>query len=267
MVGDSTMNTVNGRVVERALGGGGLVTGRSAESSGRRSPRAGHPGRAYNSAPNWPGSVFPQSSFKDVVPRLLARGKYRNLVLQSPTSDITNLWGVPQEHLHQGYVVQSARNMVATAERALAHTPALRKVVILDMLPREDHLLLASHAAYYNSSLRELVAASPLHSQIHVCSHSSLAPSTEAKKVAIFGPDSRSDGIHLKGAEGAKRHTSSVVAALQSAGLAPPSSQLAATSQGSSWATQGPRGAARVQPVGSYSQALQTTNSWQVLNC
>ena len=267
MIGDSTMKTVNGRVVERALGGGGLVTGRSAASSSRRSPRAGHPGRAYNSAPNWPGSVFPQSSFQDVVPRLLARGKYRNLVLQSPTSDITNLWGVPQEHLHRGYVLQSAKNMVATAERALAHTPDLRKVVILDMLPREDHLLLASHAAFFNSTLRELVAASPLHSQIHVGNHSTLTPSTEAKKVAIFGPSSRSDGIHFKGPEGTKRHTSSVVAALQSAGLAPPSSQLAATAQGSSWTTQGRRGAARVQPSGSSSQPPMTTNSWQVLNC
>ena len=279
MIGDSTMNTVNARVVEGALGGGGLVTGRSVEAPSRRDPKSGHPGRAYNSAPDVPGALFPRSTFQEVVPRLLARGTYRNLVLQSPTSDITNLWGVPQEHLHQGLVLQSARNMVLTMERAIAHTPSLRKVLILDMLPREDHLLLASHAAFYNSTLRELVAASPLQSQIHVASHSTLTPNTEAKKVAIFGPTSRSDGIHLKGAEGVRRHTSSVVAALQACGLAPPASrraassstpnpnQQAATIQPSGWTTQGSRGAARAQQPASYSQALQTSNQWQVLNC
>ena len=280
MVGDSTMKTVNGRKVEQAMGGGQLLCdGSRAGATRQRSPRGGHPGRAYNSVPNWPEGKFTQSSFQEVVPRLLSTRPYRNLVIQSPTSDITNLWGVPEEHLHRDLVLQSARNMVTTAEHAIAHTPSLRKVLILGMLPREDHLLLASHAAFYNSTLRELVAASPLHLQIHVGSHSTLTPNTEAKKVAIFGPISRSDGIHLKGAEGVRRHTSSVVSALQAAGLAPLASQLAATyhtqsssqqaarNQSSDWATQGRRGAARAQQPASYSQALQTSNQWQVLNC
>ena len=90
IIGDSTMTTVNGRIVEAALGGG-LLTGKSVTNSGPRSPLAGHPGRAYNSVSSYPGCKYPESSFERVVPRLLSSRTITNLVLQSPTSDLTNL--------------------------------------------------------------------------------------------------------------------------------------------------------------------------------
>ena len=94
MIGDSSMTTVNGRIVEAALGGG-LLTGKSATSQGPRSRLAGHPGRAYNSVSSYPGCKYPESSFERVVPRLLSSRTITNLVLQSPTSDLTNLKQVP----------------------------------------------------------------------------------------------------------------------------------------------------------------------------
>ena len=95
MIGDSTMKTVNGRAVEAALGSG-LLTGKSASRQGPWSPLAGHPGRAYNSVSSFPGCKYPESSFERVVPRLLASHTVTSLVLQSPTSDLTNLREAPQ---------------------------------------------------------------------------------------------------------------------------------------------------------------------------
>ena len=95
LVGDSQMKTVNCRKVEAALGGGKLVCGEhvALRPPGRRSPRAGKPGRAYNSVSSWPGAKYPESSLETVVPQLLrqANSLVTTLVVQarpqtSPTS-------------------------------------------------------------------------------------------------------------------------------------------------------------------------------------
>ena len=85
--------------------------------------------------------------------------------------------------------------------------------------------------------------------------HPSLSPTAETKTTVMFGrPASRrSDGIHFRGSQGARRHTDSVRSALMAAGLA-------------GWTIQGRRGAANIHPAGSYSQALQTGNSFEPLN-
>ena len=143
-------------------------------------------------------------------------------------------------------------------ERALAENSALRKGIILQQLPRNDFSHLANLTVFYNTTLQQLVAASPFHRQLAVVGHPALALTTEAKTTALFGHPSspRSDGIHFRGSEGARRHTDSVLTAFKSAGLA----------QEAGWRTQGPRGAARLQPSGNYSQALQTGNMFYSLN-
>ena len=77
-----------------------------------------------------------------------------------------------------------------------------------------------------------------------------------AIREALFGSpsDRGSDGIHFRGKEGRKRHTSSVIAALKSAGLG-------------GWSSQGPRRAGRQEAGRSYSQAVRTSNQFDVLNC
>ena len=258
MVGDSQMKTVYCRRVEAALGGK-LVCGEhiATKSPGRRSPRAGKPGRAYNSVSSWPYAKYTESSIDNVVPQLLSQTKsfITTLVIQSPTSDITNLHAVPEQD-HKDLVLQSARNVVSTAEKALADHPSLRKAVILEQLPRKDSIHFYSLTLVYNSTLQKLAAASHHSSQLFVTGHPSLSPTTEAKTTAMFGSPAnpRSDGIHFRGAEGARRHTDSVISALKSAGLA-------------GWNTQGHRGAARLQPSGPNSQTGQTGNRFQPLNC
>ena len=95
LVGDSHMKTINCRAVEAGLGGAKFVCGEhiAAPLTGRRSPRAGKPGRAYNSVGSWPNAKYPESSLDKVVPKLLAQTKspITNLVVQSPTLDLTNL--------------------------------------------------------------------------------------------------------------------------------------------------------------------------------
>ena len=70
LVGDSQMKTVNCRVLEAALSGGKIVCGEhiATKPPGRRSPRAGKPGRAYNSVSSWPNAKYTESSLETVVP-------------------------------------------------------------------------------------------------------------------------------------------------------------------------------------------------------
>jgi hypothetical protein len=257
MVGDSTMKTVNSRVVEAALGGG-LLTGRSASSQGSISHLAGHPGRAYNSVSSYPGSKFPQSSFELVVPRLLSNHVVTNLVLQSPTSDLTNLKGLPEVQ-QQDLVKQSACNMVKIMDRARAEHPSLRKVVILDQLPRSDTEELCNLSKLYNATLREQVAAAPdsSHCQMQVASHDSLHATSQDMRSDLFGsPSARgTDGIHFRGKKGSKLHTSSIISALKTAGLGDWRSAQSCPRDGSQ------------QEGRTFSQAVRTSNRYEVLNC
>ena len=143
-------------------------------------------------------------------------------------------------------------------ERALSKNPALRKGVVLEQLPRNDSFHLSNLTEFYNITLQQLVAQSSYGRRLVVVGHPALALTTAAKTVAMFGKPSthRSVGIHFRGSEGARRHTDSVLTALKSAGLAVPTG----------WSTQSRRGAARSQPSGSYSQALQTGNMFELLN-
>ena len=109
LMGDSHMKTVNCRKVEAALGGGKFVCGEhiAIQPPGRRSKRAGKPGRAYTNVGSWPNAKYTESSLEKVVPELLAQSKspITKLVIQSPTSDLTNLRSL-HEPTHKGLVHQ-----------------------------------------------------------------------------------------------------------------------------------------------------------------
>ena len=182
---------------------------------------------------------------------MLAKQPCDNLVLQSPANDLTNLSQVPEQQ-HQGWAEQSSRNMVNIAEQAILGNPMMKKVVLLEHLPRVDSDHLAALANHSNSALRQFAASSIFSNQILVVSHPSLNPTNEEKTIAIFGPRNIGDGIHLRGSEGSRRHTSSVISALQSVGIA-------------GWSTQAAKGSAKPQEI-SYSQVLKTGNRFQQLN-
>ena len=94
-----------------------------------------------------------------------------------------------------------------------------------------------------------MAAAPPSsHCQMVVASHSFLNPASQDMQSDLFGsPSARSnDGIHFRGKQGSKRHTSSVISALKSAGLG-------------DWNTQGcPRDGSQ-QDGRTFSQAVRTS--------
>ena len=147
--------------------------------------------------------------------------------------------------------------MVEIMDRARAENPSLRKVVILDQLPRADSEPLSTLASIYNTTLRDLVAAAPPNSQCQmlVASHPSLHPTSQAMKSALFGsPSARSsNGIHFRGKEGNKRHSSSVISAIKSA--AP-----------GGWTVQSRLGSGSQRNDQTYSEAVRTSNQFASLN-
>ena len=132
--------------------------------------------------------------------------------------------------------------------------------LVLEHLPRTDYDHYSTLSSLYNTTLRNLLAAAPANSQCEIvlAGHPSLLPATQdpANRAAVFGkPSARGmDGIHFRGKEGNKRHTRSVISALKSAGLG-------------GWSSQGPRRAGRQEAGRSYSQAVRTSNQFEVLNC
>ena len=90
--------------------------------------------KTYNSRDNWPNALKPSISISSV---LLENVKSRatNLVLTSPTSDITNLRGMSKSEQIK-WIDLSAKTVMSTAETCLIRYPALMKVSIVEHLPR-----------------------------------------------------------------------------------------------------------------------------------
>ena len=90
--------------------------------------------KTYNSRDNWPNALKPLISISSV---LLENVKSRatNLVLTSPTSDITNLRGMSKSEQIK-WIDLSAKTVISTAEMCLIRYPALMKVSIVEHLPR-----------------------------------------------------------------------------------------------------------------------------------
>ena len=82
--------------------------------------------------------------------------------------------------------------MVKIMVRARAEHPSLRKVVILDQLPRSDTEELSNLSKLYNATLREQVAAAPdsSHCQMLVASHDSLHATHQDMRSDLFGSPS-----------------------------------------------------------------------------
>ena len=221
LVCDSRVKSLKPRVVEKALRGGLLHVPGSLRIPQAPGQSKGYPGRAYCSSRNWPNSRFPEASLEDRVPRLLAARSYANLVIQAPCNDITNILKVQDRSSHQSLARQSALNSLAVVEQALRVNPSLKKVVILEHLPRADSDYLNDLSKHSNSVLREAATASNLKDQIVIASSEHLECTNEQKTIDMFGAkDSpRSDGIHLVGDYGRQLYTDFVLVSMKSANL------------------------------------------------
>ena len=108
--------------------------------------------------------------------------KYEYVVLSAPTVDITNMntsRTKPSENLEafKHEIVESCKNTYATAEKALASHPELKKVIILEHPPRydtpeQDPLSLKSEfAKYANNIYHQLWFESKLKHKIALGQH------------------------------------------------------------------------------------------------
>ena len=120
MIGDSHLNSVNPRMVEKATGGKLFC------------PGSIHPkeGRAYCSTRQWPNAKFPHNNHTDMVPRLLSQRPFKGGIILSPGNDISNLAALDRNEQYT-MAAQSARNMVGVAERALRDNSTLEKLVMV----------------------------------------------------------------------------------------------------------------------------------------
>ena len=173
--------------------------------------------RAYCSTPDWTGARYPENSLQQMVPELLGERSYTNLILLAPTNDISNLQEVGSRQEQERLAVQSARNTVDIAEKALK---SVEKVLIMEQPARVDKM--ADLSEFSRKKLRELVESCPLAGRIKIGSNRADIIANQEKRSEVFGkPNERkADGIHMRGVGGKKFLTETIKEALHCSGLA-----------------------------------------------
>jgi hypothetical protein len=135
--------------------------------------QGGRANRIFTSDKDWLGAKYKDSNLSDVVPRLLAERKYTYLIAFSPTSDLTNLRGLGVFHQRR-LCRQSAVNIITVLEAALASSPSLQHILLMERLPRVDDL--AGLNKFFNELIHSEASRSSHHSKINVgCGWSAFA--------------------------------------------------------------------------------------------
>jgi hypothetical protein len=111
---------------------------------------------------------------------------------------------------------ETAINTIQIAERALAENTSLKKIVIMEQMPRRDSPLLALLAELVNMQLRHLATKSTRQHQM-VVFRPELLYSVGMEE--LFGRGFHSDGIHLKGPAGKYMYNASLVEAIKASGI------------------------------------------------
>ena len=218
LVGDSHLNSVNRRQLERGLGRGArLVT-----------PGATRPGedRAYCSSADWPGIRFKENTLVQMVPELLGERMYSKMIMMAPTNDISNLVSISSQEEREHLAILSARNTIYVAEQALKKSNYLQEVLIMEQPARVDNLAGMSNLS--TTKLRELALTSLLAGRIRIGSNQSELCTTDEQKAAIFDAPSshKADGVHMRGEDGKKFLTKTFVEAAKYSGMADKDTRL-----------------------------------------
>ena len=174
-------------------------------------------------------SKHPAANFKDVVAYEIAKNKYKALVLQAGSVDVSNLNTKDEPTKYIDYfkqeVVQSANNLFHTATDALRTQPTLTKVVIMKQTPRYDPLSLdplslkPALAMLFNNTLTDLWMNCTDKDKIFVGSHNIECSGPIKESRYRHTKSGKYDGVHLYGSSGQKAYTMSVLNILRSAKL------------------------------------------------
>ena len=213
LLGDSHSKYQNPRRIEKAMGGKGLFT------PGSIQPRTG---RAYCSTRNWPNSRYPDNNLADKVTEHMKTREHSHLIFGAPGNDISNIGNIQDKTEQHKLAVQSSKNCIDIAEKALRKFPKLEKVIIPERLPRADHL--SDLSEYSNFALRTLAEKSTLSSRILVVPMEALHYTTHERMVSIFGSTNSHnfDGIHLNGKLGSRLYNDCLISAVRAAGIYTP---------------------------------------------
>ena len=210
LVGDSHVKSVNTRAVEKAL---------NQKKNRLRNPAFAKPkeGSAYTTTRFSPNAKYPENNLENKLPELLNERPYKNVIVLTPSNNITNIKEMPNEEQNQ-LAVAVARETLGVVEKALKDFPNLEKAVIVELPPRADSHRLSELVEFANFVLKSSVEKSKYRNQISIAS---LDPLYDHSEYAIFGSPSspKSDGIHMRGNRGSRLYTDCILNAVKSAGL------------------------------------------------
>ena len=202
---DSHVKCIRSRKIEEALGGQ-LFTGQFCCEM-----------RAYNSGP-WPMAKKPLQNQRAVVPKLLKRRPYTDMIMNASCNDITNIKHIEDTSLLLHLAKKSSLNTVSVAVSALEEFPLLKNILIIPRSPRADSKLLEDLSNYANDVLVSAIASTGL-PNIKLGSVASIPCKTELEKTELFGSGPKSDLLHMKGVRGGDLYTEAIVTAIYDTGL------------------------------------------------
>ena len=167
--------------------------------------------RAYSSVMDQ-DARWPRKNFTDVVTQYLRGPKPFNIVVMSaPTVDISNL-NIERLTQRQCEVkaIESSKNMISLAEKILANSKSLEKVILMEHHARFDCIIKKKLAILSNKTLIKFWACSPFKGKIHVGHHNLDSSSDDIKHNEMYRGENRYDGVHLYGKKGVYKYTESV---------------------------------------------------------
>ena len=152
----------------------------------------------------------PNQNFKYVARNTARKRAFEYAVLQSPSVHITNLDTSDQseEGINKMKEVarESSETMIKVAEDLIRANKSIKKVILLDCIPRLDHQLKSNIAVFSNNLNRECIAKSSVGNKMIAGAH------TIAENEPNYGKfDSKADGIHMHGVKGNEMFTKSIL--------------------------------------------------------
>ena len=174
--------------------------------------------KAYGSAYK-PDALKPDENFLQVASTAPKKRNYNFAVLQSSSTDITNLNTTHHlEYLKQEVTI-SSKNTITAAQRILEGNPTIEKVLILERTPRfdtknADPLQLKSELSdLANRVLRQELNTAGIGNRVFLGSHS--LPIHLQENLYGHSDHYGYDGIHLRGPDGRNHFTRSLCNILQ----------------------------------------------------
>lgn len=205
VVMDSHVKSLKARKIEEVLGGR-LYTGQYCWEM-----------RAFNSG-QWPNAKHPHQNQKSVVPKLLSKRPYTDLILNASCNDVSNLKDIEDGCLMLNMAKKSSLNTVQVAVSALAEFPSLRHVLIIPRTPRLDDELLGDVSMYGNDCLESAIADTGLEN-IKLGCLSSIPYKTEMEIKELFGAGPKRDLLHMRGVRGRDLFTQAMIKSIKDSGL------------------------------------------------